>query len=66
MSEHEIIELNEMIESDQMATVESDPWKPWHTMPGTMTYKDLIKGEWYKIWKASNADKLARIQVTEF
>jgi len=66
MSERELQELAEIEQVDQVATVENDPWKPWHTTPGTMTYKDLINGEWYKIWKASNADKLARIQVTEF
>jgi len=66
MSERELQELAEIEQNDQVATVENDPWKAWETLPGTMTYKDLTKTAWYKLWRANNADKLARIQVTEF
>lgn len=66
MSERELQELAEIEQNDQVATVENDPFKPWHIPQESMTYNDLTKTAWYQLWSANNADKLARIQVTEF
>ena len=66
MSEKELQELAEMETLEAIATPENDPWQPWHTMPGIMTYQDLINGQWLQLWRKNNQAKLDQISVTEF
>lgn len=66
MSEKELAELAEMEALESIAAPENEPWQPWHTMPGFMTYQNLINGQWLKLWRKNNQAKLDQITVTEF
>jgi len=66
MSGKELQELAEIEALESIATPENDPWHPWHTMPGFMTYQDLVNGQWLQLWRKNNQAELDKITVTEF